>query len=221
MWVNLKPYTTQLYNPVAIPYTIGISGPESFMDQKRNTIRIRPGKTTSVKVLPRLFETTEGFDGLEVDPRQCKHSHETNGLKLLKTYSRVGCEMDCATQQALLICKCAPWHYPNNFEVWPICDMFGSYCFDLIMADEKYYRDCKYQCLTDCHETAYIVLPEYYPLDLDKMCHESNFHGQIFKQQFKRHFAFHSYKTLVEGGSIPNLATRFNQIIVCSLLTLG
>jgi hypothetical protein len=46
MWLNLKPYTTQLYGPKSIPYMIGISNPGNVVDQKRNTIRVRPGEET-------------------------------------------------------------------------------------------------------------------------------------------------------------------------------
>ena len=100
MWINMKPFTTQLYNPKAISYTIGISSKKSIIDQKRNLITLRPGNKMLINVLPRRFETTQYFDGLEMrDQRKCKLSHETAGFEFLQEYSRVGCEMECAAQQ--------------------------------------------------------------------------------------------------------------------------
>ena len=57
MWVNMRPYTTQLYNPIAVPYVIGITGQNNLIDQKRNLILIRPGMETAIKVIPRIVQT--------------------------------------------------------------------------------------------------------------------------------------------------------------------
>ena len=32
----------------------------------------------------------------------------------------------------------------------PICDMFGSHCFDKVISDEKFYKQCQDDCLEDC-----------------------------------------------------------------------
>lgn len=204
LWMNMKPLSTQLYSPTAIPYKVGITGPKNVIDQKRNTILIRPGLQTMIKVLPRVFETTEGFDGLRLDQRQCKLSAETDGLALVTNYTRIGCETECAAKKAMSICRCIPWHLPNDFNIWPMCEMFGHFCFDKIMAEPYFYRDCKYQCKPDCKETEYIVVHEYFPLSLGKMCSENSFHSLHFNHHFQRHFAFHNYKLLVENGTISD-----------------
>ena len=80
MWLNLKPYTTQLYGPKAIPYMIGISNPRNVVDQKRNIIRVRPGQETRINTIPRIVETSESYNGLRLDQRRCKLSHEMGGL---------------------------------------------------------------------------------------------------------------------------------------------
>lgn len=215
MWLNLKPSTTQLYGPKAIPYNIGISNPWNVVDQKRNTIRVRPGEETQINVIPRVVETTEDYDGLPLDQRRCKLSHEKEGLNFLSNYTRIGCEMECALEQAMSICECIPWYYPNDFDGLPMCEMFGAFCFDIVMSEDSYYKDCKFRCLTDCHETAYIVMPEYFPINEEEVCSDYAFHGLYFRRNFQRHFAFHNYKTLVESSSIPDLVTSFANGSLC------
>ena len=215
MWINMKPYINQLYGSTALKYTVGISGPASFVDQKRNAIRIRPGQQTMIKVLPRPFETTKDFGFLEVKDRHCKLSHETSGLEYLTKYSRVGCETDCAMKRAISVCKCIPWHQPNDYKVHPICEMFGGYCFDQEMSDVVNYNYCKYQCLRDCDETEYIVIENVFPVDYKKVCRKGSFQDKQFKHNFQQHFAFHNYKILVERSLIPDLARSYENGSLC------
>ena len=215
MWLNLKPYTTQLYGPKSIPYMIGISNPGNVVDQKRNTIHVRPGEETRINTIPRIVETSEAYNGLLLDQRRCKLSYETEGLKFLTSYTKIGCEMECAMEQAISICQCIPWYYPNEDEGIPMCEMFGAFCFDIIMSEDSYYWNCKFRCLKDCDETAYIVLPEYFPINEEEVCYDYSFHGLYFKRNFQKHFAFHNYKTLVESGSIPDLVTSFANGSLC------
>ena len=97
MWLNLKPFTTQKHSSIAIPYTLGISGPTDMVDQRRNVIKVIPGKELLVNAIPRIVQTTTGFNALDIKDRRCKLTHEIDGLQMLSEYSRVGCEMDCAT----------------------------------------------------------------------------------------------------------------------------
>ena len=215
MWLNLKPYTTQLYGPKSIPYMIGISNPGNVVDQKRNTIHVRPGEETRINTIPRIVETSEAYNGLLLDQRRCKLSYETDGLNFLTSYTKIGCEMECAMEQAISICQCIPWYYPNEDEGIPMCEMFGAFCFDIIMSEDSYYWNCKFRCLKDCDETAYIVLPEYFPINEEEVCYDYSFHGLYFKRNFQKHFAFHNYKTLVEGGAIPDLVTSYANGSLC------
>ena len=215
MWINMKPYTSQVHNRKATPYAMVVSDKNGQIDQKRNSILLKPGYKISVKVFPRLFETTSDFDGLTINQRECKLAHETKGFSLLKEYTQEGCEFECAVQKAVSVCKCLPWHYSNDFTKWPICEMFGGYCFDLIISDDAEYKKCKTQCLRNCKETVYMVLPGYVPLDVEPMCNMESLYYQHFQKSFKKHFSFHSYKTLVEGGSIPDLLTSFNNGSLC------
>ena len=212
MWMNMKGFIAE---EKATRYTIGISGPTGLMDQQRNTIPIIAGNQTLVKVVPRLVRTTEDFNNLAIHQRNCKLPHETDGFMFLKKYSRIGCEFECAAKQAIQICKCIPWYYSNDFKKWPICEMFKGYCFETIISDETYYRKCTAQCLKDCQETEFIVFWSIVPIDLDLTCNMGGFHHQYFQKNYRKHFAFHNYKTLVNGGSIPDLRTSLNNGSLC------
>ena len=171
MWMNMKPFTNQLDNPTATNYKIGISTKRNLVDQQRNSISIQPGHSVLINVLPRLFTTTADFNDLELHQRKCKLPHETKGFKFLNEYSMSGCEFECAIQRAISLCKCLPWYYPNDFTEYPICELFGGYCFDMIMSDNTYYKQCIGQCMRDCEETAFMVVPSSFPFDLDYLCH--------------------------------------------------
>ena len=215
MWLNLKPQTVQMHNRKATKYKIGITGPFDVIDQQRNLIDVRPGEQAQIKVIPRLVKTTTDFDNLRLDQRKCKLSHEANGISFLNTFTRIGCETDCAIKKAIPICRCIPWHYPNAYDRWPVCEMFGAHCFDLMMADDTNYRGCKYNCQKDCKEIHNIVLPQYFPLDFKKACSGRNFHNQLFKQAFRQHFSFLNYQALVEGRFMEDIATSFSNGSMC------
>ena len=203
MWLNMKHYTNQLYNFKSMRYTIGITGQNELIDQKRNVITIRPGRQTAIKVIPRLVRTSADYNNLGVDQRRCKLLEERDGLQFVTNYTRLGCETDCAIQKAISICKCLPWQYPNNFTTWPLCDMFQSHCFEEVMSVENNYLGCKFRCLKDCQETEYIVLPAVYPINYLEACHPTSFLYKHFQHNLKKHFAFLNYKILVKDGIIP------------------
>jgi hypothetical protein len=58
-------------------------------------------------------------------------------------------------------------------------------------------------------------MPEYFPINEEKICFDYTFHGLYFRRNFQKHFAFHNYKTLVENGSIPDLVTSFANGSLC------
>ena len=203
MWLNMKHISNQLYNFKSMRYTIGITGQNELVDQKRNVITIRPGRQTAIKVIPRLVRTSADHNNLPLDQRRCKLSEETDGLQFVTNYTRLGCETDCAIQKAISICKCLPWHYPNDFKRWPMCDMFQSHCFEEIMSVENNYLQCKFRCLKDCHETEYILLPAVYPISYKTACHPTSFLYKHFEHNFRQHYAFLNYKILVKDGIVP------------------
>jgi uncharacterized membrane protein len=209
----MKPYTSQKYGSKAVPYTLGISSSNNGFDQKRGVINLKPGHHISVKVQPKLVQTSEQFDELDVDLRKCKLSHETDGFHFLNGYSRKGCELECAIQRAIIFCKCLPWFLPNNDTNYPMCDMFGGYCFDKIMSDEAQYKKCR--CFEDCQETVLTTWQSYQPLDLKDVCRKGSFLDKSLEYTFSQHFAFQNYITLVEQGSLPDLITSFSNGSLC------
>ena len=213
MWLNMKPYSHA--GSTAVPYTVGISKPNSFPDQKRNLVKVKPGKHLSIKIMPDVVTSTSEFNGLDLAERKCKHSHETDGLKFLNEYSRVGCELECALNRSISLCECLPWFYPNDFTSVPVCDMFGGYYFDQIMSDNTYYKSCSTQCLEDCEEVRLLVLPTIFPIDEDELCRDGNLLQQHFQHGFSQHFAFNSYQVLVKGKSQPDLYTSFKNGSLC------
>ena len=215
MWINMKPYSSQATNPKATKYTVGISDKRNLVDQQRNTISLWPGHQIRIKAVPRLFTTSNHFNELSRDQRKCKLPQETDGLSFLKEYTRIGCETECAIQRAISTCKCLPWYYPSDFNGLPMCEMFGGHCFEVMMADERHYRSCKAQCLVDCYETAYIIVWSLSPINLESTCQPSGFNHHHFKKAFPKHFAFQAYKTLVEGGYIPDVRTSFYNGSLC------
>ena len=215
MWVNLKSHTVQLHNRKATKYKIGITGSYDAVDQNRNLIDVRPGEQAVINIIPRLVRTSPDFDSLRLDQRECKLSHETNGISFMNTFTRISCETDCAIKKAIPICRCIPWHYPNAFDRWPVCEMFGAHCFDLMMAADPNYNGCKYKCKRDCKEIDYIVLPEYFPLDYKQLCSGRSFHNQHFSQAYRQHFSFLNYKALIEGRFVEDLATSFLNGSMC------
>ena len=148
----MKPHVTLKSHGTTqnIPYNIKISTKNNFIDQKRELIEVKPGYHLTIRVIPKVVDASKAFETFEYQTRNCKLVHETNGLNYLKQYSKVGCEVECAMNESVRICKCLPWFYPNNFTVTPMCDMFGAKCFDMIMSDETNYKKCPDKCLENC-----------------------------------------------------------------------
>ena len=203
MWLNMRPYTLQKYGAKAVPYTLGTSSDKNGFDQKRNLIYLKPGHHVSVKVLPKLIQTSEEFNELGIELRKCKLPHEIDAFDFLKQYTRKGCEFECAAKRALSVCKCLPWYLPNNKTTHLMCDMFGGHCFDKIISDEAEYKKCSAHCLEDCQEIGLTVWHSSYPLNLEDVCKKGRFLDQHLESTFSQQFAFDGYKTLVEGGSLP------------------
>ena len=211
----MKPYSPQVSNPKATKYTVGISDKRNLVDQQRNTISLWPGHQIRIKAVPRLFTTSKYFNELPRDQRKCKLAQETDGISFLSEYTQIGCETECAIQRAISTCKCIPWYYPSHFEGLPMCEMFGGHCFEVMMADERHYRNCTEQCLVDCYETAYIIFWSLSPIDLKSTCKPGGFNHHHFTKAFSKHFAFQAYKTLVEGGYVPDVRTSFHNGSLC------
>ena len=215
MWVNMKPLKIQPHSDTAVQYTVGISNPRNHFEQKRNLILLKPGYQTSIKILPNIITTTTEFKGLERDIRQCRFSEETDGLDMLTSYSKIGCQFECALKTALSVCRCLPWFYPNNFTYHPICDMFGGYCFDQTMMDESNYKQCSSTCLNDCQETELTTLPNHIPIDENDMCREDSLFFQHFEANLRLDFSYQYYRNLIRGGPILDITKSISNSSLC------
>ena len=216
MVINLKPYISLPFNSESLEYTIGISTNRSLIDQKRNVIRILPGYQTVVKVIPQLVGTSLKFNEMDVSSRKCKLPHETEGLKLITDYTRIGCEFECAVSKTISLCKCMPWYYPNNYTDTPVCDAYGGHCFEEILSEETNYKECPEQCIEDCEGIPMTVVTTYIPINPKDICKEGNFIHQQLIQSSRQHFAFENYKALVTGGgTIPDLQSSLTNGSLC------
>ena len=160
----MEPYSKQLYSMVHTPYNLGITRKNDQVDQKTSMIHLMPGQHIAINVLPKIVEASDEFRSLPLTTRQCKTSQETQGFKFLNEYSRKGCELECAVEKAVSFCKCLPWYYPNDFTAFPMCDMFGSHCFDRIMSDQSFYKACPNWCKVECQEMALTTWPTIFPI---------------------------------------------------------
>ena len=113
MLVNLKPFTM---DGKPYHYKLGIKSKADSFDQKtKGLISLRPGYHTLIKIVTDITEISENFASLNQATRKCKLSHETEGFRFLRNYTKTGCEFECAAKLAMEICQCLPWYYPNNF----------------------------------------------------------------------------------------------------------
>ena len=211
----MKPYSNQRFGPTVLPYTIGVTGNNLFMDQKISVHKLRPGYHTTVYIVPQILETTHDFDNLGLDTRQCKLPHETTGFRLFQHYTQKGCEIECAAKRAASFCQCLPWHYPNNFTYLPMCDMFGGFCFNQIMSNEVYYKACKWECQEDCKETSLSIWQTTYPFNIEELCRDGTYFAKFFKKHFQSIFAFKHYKALIQGQSIRDLKISLSNGSAC------
>ena len=212
----MKPYSNQLYGPTALPYTVGVTWKNNFIDQKTLMHRLRPGYHTTIHIIPKIIESTPAFDNLDLDIRKCKLPHETTGFLFFQKYTRRACEIECAAKKASSFCKCLPWYYPNNFTILPMCDMFGGYCFNEIMSNIVFYKKCKTECLEDCQETSFSMWHNTFPLDAETLCKDNTYFDKFFSQNFQRLFAFKNYEMLLKKQSTLDLETSLQNGSLCT-----
>ena len=126
-----------------IHYNVKISTKTNILDQKRGAIELKPGYHVSIRVTPKVIDASEDFVAFDVGTRNCKLSHEIDELSFFQNYTKDGCELECALNKSLSVCKCLPWYLPNNFNEASMCDIFGAKCVDTIISDQRNYKNCK------------------------------------------------------------------------------
>ena len=194
MMVNLRPLVNiDGRDKPLMHYNVKISTKTNILDQKRGVIELKPGFHLTIRVTPKVIDTSENFVVFDVDKRNCKLPYETNELKFLQSYTKDGCELECALNKSLSICKCLPWYLPNNFNEVSMCDMFGARCVETIISNETNYKKCKHQCLEDCSGTSYTAIPSYVKIDLEQTCAQ-----QVVKDLFEKLYEHHRYEIEIE-----------------------
>ena len=182
-----------------IPYNVKISTKSDMIDQKRGVIELRPGYHLIIRVVPKVVDTSEDFENFDVNTRDCKLPHETNEGGFFQNYTKYGCELECALNHSLEICKCKPWYLPNDFKEMPMCDMFGAKCSDMVLSDETYYKDCSKQCLRSCKSTSYTAVPSYLPIKTEEICAQPNF-KDLFEKLYTNQRDYIGFDLMTTGN---------------------
>ena len=212
----MRPFASLPFNSESLSYGVGISTKSNVIDQRRNTIRLLPGYQITIKTIPQLVGATDQFKEMDVTTRNCKLAGEIDGLKLINTYSKVGCELECATNKAIEICHCLPWYFTNNFTGTPICDSFGGHCFEEILTNEANYKKCSKWCIEDCSGMPMTVVTSYVPINLDEACKRNSYFEKHFVHSSRQYFTFEIYRSLIEGdGQVPDLQTNLANGSLC------
>ena len=112
-----------------------------------------------------LFQVTssEEFDQMSHNHRNCSLAHESGDLKYLNNYSKSGCEYECVLEKAVHRCQCIPWNMPRmSMNEPPFCGLFGNVCFFEAMT-LPIDQDCN--CPNDCRKTTLSIFESSRPLD--------------------------------------------------------
>ena len=65
----------------------------NILDQKRGLIKLKPGFHVTIRVTPKVVDTSDDFVEFDVETRGCKLPYETDELKFLQNYTKDGCEL--------------------------------------------------------------------------------------------------------------------------------
>jgi hypothetical protein len=131
-------------------------------DDTQNSFEIMPGYQHTFRVIPSQLSTTDHFDKLKLGDRKCKLENENEGMRLLRRFSKSGCEFECAIEKSLEICSCLPWSVPRSGNHYKTCDMFGNLCFKNTFNSPQTYEGCS--CMSDCQATTYIISESSKPI---------------------------------------------------------
>ncbi len=132
-------------------------------DTRSTAVEVRAGFVTSLKVTPRVIESSENMRYSEAETRDCLFENEGE-LKLLDSYSHSGCLFECSLDIAKAKCGCLPWNYPrSDDDLTMLCDLFGNKCFENTLSRMDPPLVCS-QCKKDCEKVTYTVHESAYPV---------------------------------------------------------
>ena len=83
------------------------------------------------------------------------------------------------------------------------------------MANQANYKQCRASCIEECEDVVFTTWYTIIPLELNEVCQEGTKMHLHFEKHFANHFAFESYKSLVEDRSIPDIASSYTNGSLC------
>ena len=131
-------------------------------DVIQESFKIMPGYQHTFRIIPSQISTTKRFDDMKLADRKCRLKHENDDMKLMKSFSKSGCEFECAIRKASYTCHCLPWSIPRKDFNFKMCDMLGNVCFRNTFNSLKTYKDCN--CMNDCQATTYAISESSRPI---------------------------------------------------------
>ena len=64
-------------------------------------LKLRGGQSYHLKITPQVRSTTESFDEISLEDRECKLPHEVTEDSFLNSYSERGCIFECTLRSAV------------------------------------------------------------------------------------------------------------------------
>ena len=122
---------------------------EQDMDER--SITLFPGFEYVIELDPRGQKSTEDFQALSMEIRQCRLKDEIFEGASHPIYTKANCEFDCHVHVAHKTCNCVPWDFVHNITDSTECDIFGRTCFFNMVANLTHESDtlCTH-CIEEC-----------------------------------------------------------------------
>jgi len=151
-----------------------------FNIYKQNFV-IEPGYSYIYRIIANQVVTTERFDKLDKQDRNCLLASENMDSNLTNHYSKSGCLYECILKKAMKKWQCVPWNVPSilpdSFEYCPINE--NSILF-IEKMEQFNTTDCN--CPSDCSGTYFSVFesktpfknPGYYCSNIRKYLKKGN-----------------------------------------------
>ncbi len=159
---HLKPFT---------PFKIAIHDPFSVADLGNAGVSVEPGTISTILITPSQIITTSTSRSLGEERRACRFKYENDGLEIFKIYTQTSCLFECQLKVALDKCEWVPWDFPHPGKIWPVCDLWGRYCFKKLMESKKTPEECK--CPYDCTTVRYSYSVSSIKMDPVQYCNDT------------------------------------------------
>jgi len=148
---------------------------------RRHRKPVKLGFHTTMTIEPKQIVTEKQLLSMPPEKKGCIMTKEAkeNSFELFEDYSWSQCHLECMVKIARKTCDCTPWEYPSETDDDPLCDLFGNYCFDIIMGNASLLSaECQH-CIPNCDNIHYEVEETAKPIDAAGEC------SQFFSWHFK------------------------------------